>query len=306
MITLNRSDSRSIQEQLVDQVRFLVASGRFRVGDRLPSTRVLAERLSISFHTVRKAYALLATEGFLKAIPGSGYHVLEHFPESRGDRLEHGADVMQKALRTLVGMGLSESEMAYLFDEQLDLITAVEDGPRFLYVAEFRESAEAGAQLLKGMLGHDLEGVPLARIESAAAADYAITALPLVRRVMERMPRSDVLGVHVTLTPSAADAAARLFDHQTLLLVVRYPDAIGPLSRMVKAESGFAGQIIALAVEEGDTRLGGLVRQSDLLLYTPGAQRTVRPHLNSAGMHRSIEVTVPRSEVERIRVELPG
>lgn len=305
MITLNRSDSRSLQDQLVDQIRFLVASGRYRIGERLPSTRALAERLSISFHTVRKAYSQLAAEGVLEAVRGTGYRVLERHPHSRGDRLEQGAEVMQTALRALVGLGLSEAEMAYVFEEQLDLITSDEDAPRFLYVAEFREAAEAGAALLGGLLGHEVDGIPLARVASAPIPDYAITALPLVRRVMEKMPRADVLGVQVALTPGAADAAARLLEHQTLLLVVRYPDAIGPLTRMLKAESGFSGQIIALAVEEGDSRLGGLVRQSDLLLYTPGAQRAVRPHFGSGGMHRQIEATVPRPEIERLRAELP-
>jgi GntR family transcriptional regulator len=306
VITLNRSDSRSLKDQLVGQLRFLVASGRFRIGERLPSTRTLASRLSISFHTVRKAYAQLADEGVLEAVPGSGYRVLERHSESRGNRLEQGASVMQAALRTLVGLGLSDSEMAYLFEEQLDLISSDTESPRFVYVAEFREAAEEGAAFLEGLLGHGVEGVPLARLESASGADYAITALPLVRRVMEHLPRTDVLGVQVTLSPEAAGAAARLYDHQTLLLVVRYSDAVGPLSRMIKSASGFGGQIIALAVEEGDTRLGGLVRQSDLVLYTTGAHRALRSHLASGAAHRVVEVTVARSEVERLREELPG
>lgn len=305
MITLNRSDARPLQEQLVEQVRFLIASGRYRPGELLPSTRALAARLDLSFHTVRKAYAHLAGEGLLEAVRGSGYRVLEQRVQPRGDRLEEGASVLQDALRRLVGLGLSESEMAYLFEEQLDLITAAEERPQFAFVADFAEAAEAGARQIGPVLGHEVDAVPLARIADAADADYAVTAFPLVRTVMERLPRADVLGVQVRLPADATSAAARLYDHQTLLLVVRYPDAIGPLTRMIKAESGFGGQIIALAVEAGDSRLGGLVRQCDLLLHTSGALRAVRPHLAAAAMHRTVDVVIPRAEAERLRSELP-
>ena len=104
---------------------------------------------------------------------------------------------------------------------------------------------------------------------------------------------------------ACAAAAARLFNHQTLLLAVRFADSIGPLSRMLRAESGFEGQVIATALEEGDTRLGTLIRQADLLLYTPGVERRVRPHFGSAAVHRVIEPVVSRSGIDRIREQTP-
>ena len=136
-------------------------------------------------------------------------------------------------------------------------------------------------------------------------AEYVLTPFPLVRPVMERLPRADVNGIQVDLSADAAAAASRLFDHQTLLLVVRYADAIGPISRMLRNATGFGGQIIAVAGDEPDARVGALVRQCDVLLYTTAATRRVRAHLPSAAIHHVLDPVVPRAEIERIRALLP-
>lgn len=56
--------------QLVDQVRFLVASGRLAAGDELPSTRSLSEQLGLNPMTVSKAYGLLEQDGLVQRRPG--------------------------------------------------------------------------------------------------------------------------------------------------------------------------------------------------------------------------------------------
>lgn len=56
--------------QIVDQVRFLVATGRLAAGSELPSTRALSEELRLNPMTVSKAYGLLESEGLLQRRPG--------------------------------------------------------------------------------------------------------------------------------------------------------------------------------------------------------------------------------------------
>src|SRR5260221_603289 len=50
-------------EQIADQVRYAVASGRMKAGDRLPSVRGLAETAIVNPNTVAKAYRDLEREG---------------------------------------------------------------------------------------------------------------------------------------------------------------------------------------------------------------------------------------------------
>jgi GntR family transcriptional regulator len=62
-------------EQIADQVRYAVASGRLAVGDRLPSVRGLAETALVNPNTVAKAYRDLEREGTVETRPGSGVFV---------------------------------------------------------------------------------------------------------------------------------------------------------------------------------------------------------------------------------------
>ena len=52
------SDSVPIYQQIVQQIRTLVAAGRLAPGEELPAIRVLDEQLQVNFNTVaRAAYA---------------------------------------------------------------------------------------------------------------------------------------------------------------------------------------------------------------------------------------------------------
>ncbi len=56
---------KAIYLQLRDHVISSIACGKLREGECLPSVRQLADQLSVNMHTVNKAYALLAEEGFV-------------------------------------------------------------------------------------------------------------------------------------------------------------------------------------------------------------------------------------------------
>ena len=54
-----------IYQQLVAQVRRLIAGGQLKAGDKLPSVRALAQSLTINPMTVSKAFGLLEAEALL-------------------------------------------------------------------------------------------------------------------------------------------------------------------------------------------------------------------------------------------------
>jgi len=61
--------------QIVNQIKYLVASGRLSAGERLPPVRKLAEQLVINPNTVARAYRELETAGVLTTRPGAGVYV---------------------------------------------------------------------------------------------------------------------------------------------------------------------------------------------------------------------------------------
>src|SRR5262245_61224594 len=74
-IRVEPTSGAPLGQQIMQQVRLAIASGRLRPGEQLPSARDLAAQLRVNFHTVRKAYADLESEGVLRFERGRGTFV---------------------------------------------------------------------------------------------------------------------------------------------------------------------------------------------------------------------------------------
>lgn len=86
MIVLNTRDPKPIYEQITDNLRRLIASGGIAPGERLPSVRELATRLTINPNTIQRAYRQLEQEGYIVSLPGKGCFAAEG-SAPRQDRL---------------------------------------------------------------------------------------------------------------------------------------------------------------------------------------------------------------------------
>jgi GntR family transcriptional regulator/MocR family aminotransferase len=76
-LEVDRTLKRSLQGQLKDQLKAMIQQGRLRPSEKLPSTRALADELSLSRNTVVAAYEELLGEGYLEAHERSAYVVGE-------------------------------------------------------------------------------------------------------------------------------------------------------------------------------------------------------------------------------------
>jgi len=76
-LQVDSSSGVPIYRQLMDQVRYYVASGALRPGDRLPSIRALAKRLHLNPTTITKAYNELQHAGVVVLAQGKGVFVAE-------------------------------------------------------------------------------------------------------------------------------------------------------------------------------------------------------------------------------------
>jgi len=72
-ISLDGTGDRT--ERIYRQLQDAIIDGRLRPGERLPPTRELAERLSVSRSTVSGAYDRLIAEGFVVGRVGAGTFV---------------------------------------------------------------------------------------------------------------------------------------------------------------------------------------------------------------------------------------
>jgi len=58
--------------QIIDQIRYGVASGELKVGEQLPTVRALAVQLKVNLNTVSKAYRELEIQSVLQSQQGTG------------------------------------------------------------------------------------------------------------------------------------------------------------------------------------------------------------------------------------------
>jgi GntR family transcriptional regulator len=64
-ITINLTDGVPIYRQIVNQVKYLVASGLIQPGEELPPIRTLALQLKVTPNTIVKAYGELEISGVI-------------------------------------------------------------------------------------------------------------------------------------------------------------------------------------------------------------------------------------------------
>jgi GntR family transcriptional regulator len=64
-----------VYEQLADELRQAISSGRYQPGDRLPSTTEIMARTGVANLTVRGAYRLLTEEGLVESVSRKGFYV---------------------------------------------------------------------------------------------------------------------------------------------------------------------------------------------------------------------------------------
>lgn len=81
MLTIDVAGGVPIYRQIVNQIRYMVASGVLRPGEELPPIRTLALELKVTPNTVVKAYDELERAGIVQKRQGSGTFVSARRPK---------------------------------------------------------------------------------------------------------------------------------------------------------------------------------------------------------------------------------
>ncbi len=91
-IELETNSEKCLYEQIYEHIRQEIRAGKLLQGERLPSTRFLAEYLQVSRSTVDMAYGQLLSEGYIEARPYKGYFVcqIEELFDLKKEKLSHG------------------------------------------------------------------------------------------------------------------------------------------------------------------------------------------------------------------------
>jgi len=66
--------------QVVERIKEMIADGRLKPGDQLPTVRALAQEMRVNFNTVARAYRILDEAGVISTQQGRGTYILDTPP----------------------------------------------------------------------------------------------------------------------------------------------------------------------------------------------------------------------------------
>jgi GntR family transcriptional regulator len=122
-IHITTSDGVPIYQQVVNQIKFLIASGRLNTGDELPPIRVLAGQLLINPNTVARAYRELEAAGIVEKRRTAGTYVSEQgSPLARRERVKILAERIDTLLAEAIHMGVSIDDVVKLVQQRHNAI----------------------------------------------------------------------------------------------------------------------------------------------------------------------------------------
>mgnify|MGYP000014514862 FL=1 len=111
--------------QLRNRLMYLIDSGHYANGDRLPTVRALAADLNVNYHTVNKVYTNLEYEGYISSKRGRGAFVCKEAVPV-GEEVP-GDIVLAEAIRQCVELGMTLNDVETHFARALEAARAGAD-----------------------------------------------------------------------------------------------------------------------------------------------------------------------------------
>lgn len=97
--------NKRLYQDLGEKIIQLIISGKYPVGNKLPSERVIAEEFNVSRTVVREAVIMLELKGFVEVKKGSGIHVISLQPNKKEDKPDEIESFVRRIVAELKGVG---------------------------------------------------------------------------------------------------------------------------------------------------------------------------------------------------------
>lgn len=119
-LEIDHSSGLPVWIQVKNRVAYLIGSGEFAPGDRLPTVRALAIDLDISYNTVNRAYMDLEREGYISTRKGRGTFVAERHDIGAARASDSPVELLvDDMIRACSSAGLAEDDIIALVEARL-------------------------------------------------------------------------------------------------------------------------------------------------------------------------------------------
>lgn len=110
-LRLNYQSGEPIYRQIVEQIKYKIASGELKPMDRLPSIRDVAKQLKINTRTVVKVYEQLESGGLVVTRHGQGVFITARDAEPAKARQKVIAEMARRMLAEASRIGADPQEV---------------------------------------------------------------------------------------------------------------------------------------------------------------------------------------------------
>ena len=119
-LRIDPASSTPIYTQIIEQIRYLIATRALNKDDELPSVRALAKEHLINPNTVARAYLELERDGDIYKRRGMGTYVAEKDGRMElADKLQVVEGLIEKALAQGHELGLSPDQIRSVFEARI-------------------------------------------------------------------------------------------------------------------------------------------------------------------------------------------
>src|SRR5215510_7476708 len=122
-IHISTADGVPIYQQIVNQIKYLVSSGRLTAGEELPPIRALAEKLVINPNTIARAYRELEIAGIVEKRRTAGTYISDQgSPMARKERLKILSERIDHLLAEAIQMNVSLDDVIRLVNQRFSIL----------------------------------------------------------------------------------------------------------------------------------------------------------------------------------------
>lgn len=98
--------------QIIDQIKFGIASGKLKTGEKLPTVRALAVELKVNLNTIAKAYKELEIQNILQTQQGTGTFISKNeIIMSEKDKQEKIQDICREFMTKAFNYGYTINDL---------------------------------------------------------------------------------------------------------------------------------------------------------------------------------------------------
>jgi GntR family transcriptional regulator/MocR family aminotransferase len=259
---LDRARPTPLQRQIYDQWRVGILSGRFRRGERVPSSRAFADAYDVARVTVTVAYDQLLAEGYFETRRGSGTFVSSELPDEALRPMPVDAAVQPVAYKirlSLYGSRLGDIRRLPVSARQLTLSNVSPDLTRFPFAVWRRLISRHLRRATPALFDHRAQPAGLQILRSEIVRHLART------RAVRCTPEQVIV---VSGSQQALDLCARLLLDRGDEAAVEEPGYPG--ARQLFLAHG--ARLTTMPVTDSGASTDGLTNRTRLVHVTPSHQ----------------------------------